>query len=521
MLNLRSVYRHAEEHTRLYIGGLFLFLTFLILLQTIFSPTIVIALIFFCAAIFLTVFRPLWMLGFLALYLPLESLILKFTPQDAYVFVRYFSELLIYVIALVILVRILVRTIKIPQTPLDLPFFLFVITLVASALINLVEPSVALLGMRQILRFMLVFFLVIHLKPSKKYIRTLTAALFVIVLFECGLGFLQPLFGERLDLFLLPSDARSIGDITLTSGVTEFWDPGSRIFATLGRYDRLGNFLYFFLLIGAGFLFEIGKKSRSQEVEKFNRIKWLPWIFLFGIPALVMTFSRASWFAFIFGFLFIGLWVKRDRRIAIALVSFVIVVVTYVAITGLSVRYITEARGQTLIERFYESFSVARWRSEYYGLGRIFWDIQTPLVVIPSSPLYGVGPGQFGGGAAAALYNTKMYDKLGLPFGVYGTEGHIDNNWFSIWGEVGTIGFALYVWIMIVLFRYAMGVYRGSKDPFTRALALGFTACVIGVSFNAFTSTVLEIRTLAFYFWLYAGFVVVLGEKGKRKVMEL
>jgi len=288
--------------------------------------------------------------------------------------------------------------------------------------------------------------------------------------------------------------------------VTQFWDPGSRIFATLGRYDRLGNFLYLFLLLGTGFLFV----KQEKKIQK-----WLPWIFAFGILALVMTFSRASWFAFILGFLFIGLWVKRDRRVVIALVSFVIVVLGYVAITGLSVSYITEAPGQTLIERFYESFSAARWRGEYYGLGRIYWDVQTPLVVVPSSPLFGVGPGQFGGGAVAALHNTKVYDALGLPFGVYGTEGFIDNNWFAIWGEAGTIGLALLIWMFIALFRYSLDVYRGSKDPFTRALALGFAACVIAVAFNALTSTVLEIRTLAFYFWMFAGFVVVLGE-GKR-----
>lgn len=517
MLNLRSVYRHAEEHTALYIGGLFFCLAFLILLQTIFSPTIVLALIFLSATIFLTIVRPLWIVGFLALYLPFESLILKFTPQDAYVLIRYASELLIYVIALVILLRVLVRSIKIPQTPIDLPFVLFVATLVGSAVINLVEPSIAILGMRQIVRFMLVFFLVIYLKPSKKFIQTLTLILFGIVLFECGLGFMQSIVGERLDTFLLPSDARFVGDITLTSGVTAFWDPGSRIFATLGRYDRLGNFLYIFLLIATGFLFEReAKKSRREEEKKGEQIrKLLPWIFAFGILALMMTFSRASWFAFLLGFLFIGLIVKRDRRVAIALVSFVVVVFGYVALTGLAVRSITEAPGQTFIERFYESFSAARWRGEYYGLGRIYWDVQTPLAVIPLSPIFGVGPGQFGGGAAAALRNTTVYDKLGLPFGVYGVEGHIDNNWFSIWGEAGTLGFVLFIWMFLVLFRYAMDVYHGSKDPFTRAIALGFAACVIAISFNGFTSTVFEIRTIAFYFWLYGGFVVVLGEKGK------
>ena len=337
-----------------------------------------------------------------------------------------------------------------------------------------------------------------------------------IFLLSCGIGFLQSTIGERLDLFLLPSDARSLGEITLTSGVTQFWDPGSRIFATFGRYDRLGNFLSFFLLIGTGFLFGLNKKNGfGSDTQKIRW--WLLGLFVLGIPALMLTYSRSSWFAFILGFLFIGLWIKRDRRVVIALASFIIVVVGYLAITGISVRYITEIPGQTITERFLETFSYARWRGEYYGLGRLYWDVQTPLRVIPSSPIFGVGPGQFGGGAASALHNTKVYDALGLPFGVFGTEGAIDNNWFAIWGETGTLGLILYLWMFIVLFKQSVQTYRNSNDPFTRALTIGFAACVLGVSLNAMTSTLFEIRTAAFYFWLYAGFVVVLG-KVKEKV---
>ena len=37
-------------------------------------------------------------------------------------------------------------------------------------------------------------------------------------------GFLQYTVGERLDLLLLPSDARSLGEITLMSGVEQSWE---------------------------------------------------------------------------------------------------------------------------------------------------------------------------------------------------------------------------------------------------------------------------------------------------------
>ncbi len=506
MINLRTVYKQAEEHATLAIFGLFCILGFLIFLQSIFSPAIVLSLLVSAAAIIISFTRPLWILGALAVYIPFESLVLKFVPDDAYFFARYASEALIYVLVFVVFLRIFSGSSKLKQTILDLPFLLFLFALAASAIINFVEPSVAILGIRQIIRFIIVFFLVANLNPSKSFVRKLTIVMFAVVAFEAGLGILQSFVGESLDVLLLPSEAKALGEITLTAGVSQFWDPGSRIFATLGRYDRLGNFLYFFLLIATGFLFTDKIKENKNTILIF---------FLVSIPALALTYSRASWFAFILGFLFIGVWIKKDRRVIIGLASFLIVIFSYLAISGLTVRYITESPGQTFSERFFESFSYARWRGEYYGLGRLYWFVQTPARVIPASPIFGHGPGQYGGGAVAALHNTTVYENLTIPFGVFGTEGFIDNNWFSIWGESGTLGFGIYIWMIMALFFYSLKVYRSSTDPFIRSLALGFAACLIGVSFNAFTSTVLEIRSLGFYLWLYAGFVFVLHEQEK------
>jgi len=261
--------------------------------------------------------------------------------------------------------------------------------------------------------------------------------------------------------------------------------------------------------MGTGFIYTGFAKTSAR---------WTKWLMVFASIALILTFSRASWFAFLFGFLFIAVWIKKDQRVLSVLAAAVFVAVAYLGISGMNVKNITEIPGQTLVERFYESFSVARWKSEYYGLGRVYWAIQTPLVVIPRVPLFGAGPGQYGGGAAAALHNTRVYDKFGLPFGVYGTEGFIDNNWFSLWGEVGTLGLAFLIWMFLILFKKARSIFEISKDTFVKSIAIGFAACIIAVTFNAFTSTLLEIRTVAFYFWLYAGFVIVLGEQESKRI---
>lgn len=507
MINLRTVYKRAEEHTAIAAVILFLLLGFLIFLQSVFSPELVLTGVLVGCLVVLTFARPEVTLGLLAAYLPFESLVLKFVPDDVYVFARYGSELLIYLVALVVFVRFLSGKARWRQTPFDLPFFLFVLVLLASALVNLVQPTAAVLGLRQILRFMIVFFLVVQIAPTKTFIRKLTWTMFGIVVFQSLLGIMQAIIGEPLDVFLLPSEARTYGTLTLTSGVEQFWDPGSRVFATLGRYDRLGNFLYLFLLIASAFLFT---KKLAQKYP------WVIWLFIVGVPALVLTYSRSSWFAFLLGFLFIGLLIKHDKRVLAGFAALVVFLTVVLAGSGLNVSLITETPGQSVSERFFESFSLARWRGEYYGLGRVFWFIHTPTDVVAASPILGFGPGQFGGGAAAALHNTKVYEELGLPFGVFGTEGAIDNNWFSLWGESGTLGIALYLWLYLALFFYALNVARTHKDPFVQAMALAVGAMLIGVGFNAFTSTLLEIRTSAYYLWLYAGFLYVLAQERER-----
>ncbi|MFC1788177.1 O-antigen ligase family protein [Patescibacteria group bacterium] len=508
MVNFRELYRHAEEHVSLYIGGLFVMLAVLIVAQSIFSPLWVLSGILSLVFLILTFRRPLWTLAFLAFYLPFEPFILKFIPDEIYIFARYSSEVLIYLLVAVVIWKLLTGEKKIRQTPIDLTFILLLISVASSIIINFVPATVAVLGLRQIFRFVIVFFIVVYLKPSKEFIKRLTVVMIAIVMIQSVIGISQAIVGGPLDDFLIPSESRTFGDITLTSGVVQFWDPGSRVFATLGRYDRLGNLLYFFLLIGIGLIYE--KRIRKHKTE-------LLWLFALGLPTLVLTFSRASWFAFLLGFLFIGLIIKKDKRILTAVITFLIVVSSYLALTGLNVRMITEAPGQTLVERFYESFSYARWRGEYYGLGRTFWYVQTPLVVIPASPIFGFGPGQFGGGVVAALRNTTVYDQVGLPFGVFGTEGYIDNSWFSLWGEIGTLGMIFYLWIYLKLFVTSIRLYKESHESMVRGIAIGFAAAMIGIAFNAFLSTLLEIRTAAFYLWLYAGFIVVLYNAHEQK----
>jgi len=479
---------------------------FFCLLVVFVSPWKVLAFFLSMALLAVVYKRPTWMLAFLAVFIPIEPFFLKFVPDELYIFAKYFSEVLIYLLLVLTLLKRYLAGEKREATPLDLPFALLCVVILASAVSNFVDPGVAVLGSRQIIRFMLLFFAVVLISPSREYMRKMITLMLGLVLFESLLGILQAVTLGALDTFLLPSERRVYDSIQLTGSTEQFWAPGQRVFGTLGRYDQLGLFLCFFMLLLTGWFYEIKR-------GKWHRYFFT--LFAVGSIALILTYSRASWFGFLLGFLYIAVRIKKDKKILAGFLATVAIIAGYAVYSGVVVRYLTDLPEQTILARLLEAFSYERYRGEYFGYGRVYWFVNTPLVVVPASPLFGHGPGSYGGGAAAVLANTSVYDKLGLPFGVYGTEGYIDNNWFSLWGEIGTLGLALYVWMFVILFRAAGTVYRESKDPLMRGMALGYMGATLAFALQALLGTYLEVRTISLYFWLFGAMLVVARRREK------
>ena len=503
MIDLKRAHDAAQSSVGLFI----VFVAALVLLvglSVFTSPNVVILSLIGIIFVLIAAIRPLWGLAFIAFYLPFEPFLLKWFTDDIYIYARFFSEGFIYLLfAIAIIHYFVLKERPFPKTPINTPILIFASVAILSAIVNTVDPVIAGVGLRQLFRWILVFFIVILLEPSKKYIIGITLGMLGITFFESGLGIMQRVFGESLDAFLLPSQVRTFGEFTITEGTLQFWNPGERVFGTLGRYDRLGVFLASFLLIAAAFLYEKVKGIRNW---------WLWAVLAAGIPSLIFTFSRSSWFGLLLGFLIVALFLKKDRIVKWGVIASSVVIALYLTLSGLTVGRLIDVPEQTIPERFFEAFSYERWVGEYYGLGRLFWIVHTVTDVVPASPIFGFGPGTYGGGAAIIFNNTEVYDRLGLPYGVYGTEGYIDNNWLSIWGETGTLGFIAYVWMYVAMMAYAVRAWKSERDKLTRAIALGVVAMFFAGALNAFLATFFEVRTLSVYLWMFAGFLVVLME---------
>ena len=509
--NLHALYLESETRAKILLGGLFGLVGVALLGSVFLSPSLVLALTFGVVVVFISFWKPQWTMLGMAAYLPFEPFILKWIPDDVYLYARYGSELLVYLLVGVVVFRFATGDLKLKRTPIDVPFALFLLAIVASIAINLVPAFVAVLGTRQIIRFMLLFFVTYYLSPTKMWVKYLLMIMAAVAAVQIVLGATQALTGGALDAFLLPSERKTIGTLQLTEGTVQFWDPGQRVFGTMGRYDQLGTFLALVFLFAVAFIYEkrLGKNPRLAA-----------WALLFaGLPVLTLTYSRSAWFGFLLGFLFIAILMKKDRRVAFVATAIPVIAVIYLAVTGLVVSNLIDVPSQTITERFFEAFSYERWKGEYEGYGRLYWIVQTVAVVVPASPVFGFGPGQYGGGAVAALGNDVVYGNLGLVFGVYGTGGYIDNNWMSLWGETGTLGLFAFSWLYLTLFAACIRIARDADDKDVRAIALGTSAALIAFALNAFLASFFEIRTLAPYVWMLAGATMYLGHK--ERVIEV
>ena len=464
--------------------------------------------LFVVALVFLFVIRRTeYILYFLLVWFPLETVLLKYAPVEYYSILKYLPEVLIYGLFAGTCILYFFQKGKLwVKNPLNKWLFGILLVALMSLFVNQYAPSIWVLGLRQTLRFVLVFFVVLNMRYDRAVVKRCLLIGLSVLLVEAGLGILQYVTRGALDQFLFASDTVSVGGRALLGGEEQFWQAGTRVFGTLGRYDRLGSVL----ALGMILLTPYFLKYRKSQVWVWTCMGVL------GV-GLLLTRSRASWIAAFVGVVIIGIWVLKDAWVKRGTLVFVAGVLLYTGASAAlgSGTQVVDQSSQTLSERILEAVSLRSWRESYEGYGRIFFIINTPIHVAHYAPLLGVGPGNFGGGVASALVNTAAYEKLKLPFGIQNQFGQIDNSWFSILGEMGFVGILIWIGMFVALAKYAFFVYK--KGTELSLLALGVCAATIGVMIMGFFGPYFEFRTLMYYFWLSVGLIFLDSKKVEEK----
>lgn len=91
----------------------------------------------------------------------------------------------------------------------------------------------------------------------------------------------------------------------------------------------------------------------------------------------------------------------------------------------------------------------------------------------------------------------------------YGSVGlAVDNSYLRMLGEVGLLGFGLFLFIFIIIGLSIRNVFPYITSPRDKSFIVGFIAGVIGLGINAVFIDVFEASKIAFSLWLLAGIVM-------------
>ena len=112
------------------------------------------------------------------------------------------------------------------------------------------------------------------------------------------------------------------------------------------------------------------------------------------------------------------------------------------------------------------------------------------LEVWSDHPFIGAGPGMFGG-AISIRFDSYLYYVYKYPIGLLNRIGSIDQFWPQVFAEVGVIGFALYVTMLVAIIIVMLKMRQSAenndiKNMLTALLvfALIIYAYTFGTGFN-------------------------------------
>jgi O-antigen ligase len=226
-----------------------------------------------------------------------------------------------------------------------------------------------------------------------------------------------------------------------------------------------------------------------------GRIRWLGFLAVVALLlALLLTYSRGSWFGVAIGFGLVAL--VADRR------SLVVFVIALICAYGIALVMPKGILGEQTTG--FDPFATTVNRFEGIDTGR---DLRTLLVVnavpiVEDHPLLGVGPGRYGGGAAW-LFPSPVHAEYGTDALLTG-QRTVDNFWLHLGVESGALGVAAFLAVIGIALIAPVRAMRRSRG-WTFSVPGGVVCAVVTVCAASVTTMLLEGNTVAFLFWFMLG----------------
>ena len=235
----------------------------------------------------------------------------------------------------------------------------------------------------------------------------------------------------------------------------------------VGEPNTFGGYLLFILCIVVGILL--------QNVPKKLRLTMICLSILIFIPFL-FTLSRASYLGIVLSF--IALIILSKRKIVLAGVAATIILAGMVL------------QPEAVFSRV--TYTFQKKREARVKVGGVYLD--------PS--------------ASARIYSWEDIFEAWkknpiLGRGITGFK-FLDGQYIRTFPEMGVVGFLALAWLLWIIFKHSLGIYKKMDDELYRGLALGFIAGFIGLVIHAMTANTFIIIRIMEPFWFIIGIVIML-----------
>jgi len=215
--------------------------------------------------------------------------------------------------------------------------------------------------------------------------------------------------------------------------------------------------------------------------------------------ALWLSFSRGGWAGMIVGFGVAGLIL--DWRVFLAGVAALVVAF---AIAATMPRNLLLAKSSHGAQNPVTS-TVARGETIGKGMDLRTLFIVNGVPILADHQLVGVGPGRYGG-AAAAIFGTPIYAEYGTNKLLNGSRDQttVDNFWLHLFVEFGVLGGLAFVGMILVC---GVPILRAAAAAtgWRRVVLFGIAAAAMTIIVNSVTTMLLEANSVSFVFWFILG----------------
>jgi O-antigen ligase len=357
---------------------------------------------------------------------------------------------------------------------------LFVVVAAASALVNATPPVVAVLGIFMTVDAVAIYAVARMLPRDDRAAAITVGAVVGVAAAAALLGIAQVVLHP--DLLGFASFAGRFGE-------------GGRITAFLGNPNSVAAIV--------GFVLPFPILASWRLPNSLHRRLAFATSVMFCL-ALLLTFSRGAWLAVGAGML-VGLLILERRAIltlaaAVVLAWFVSIVMPrnlLVPAADLAL-YFPESGAPSIfdstLDRLDEVYEKRDLRMRF---------IREGLPIAIDNPILGVGPGRYGG-AAAAIIPSPVYEEYGTS--LYGFRT-VHNFWLHLAGEVGGLGTAVFLTAIVALLLRFIRAARGEADPLRSILISGTAVALMVTSLNNGTEMLFEGNFPGFVTWLVLGTV--------------